>query len=275
MFLLNGHASNSLPISDRGLHYGDGLFETLEIYQGKPLFLAQHLQRLQLGCHRLKIPVFDPQLLTQEAHHICENHARGVLKIIVTRGSGGRGYRQPDPVAATRILGVYPYPDYPQHYTDQGVELTVCQHPVSTNPVLAGIKHLNRLDQVLARSEWQDERFQEGIMSDSQGFLIEGTMSNLFWLRDQTVFTPCLAQAGIDGIVRQWLISYLQAKSILVETGQFTLDHIVNAHEVWVTNSIIGIWPVKAINDQAYVLGPVVRQLQAAWQQARKQQLSC
>ena len=275
MFLLNGHDNNSLPISDRGLHYGDGLFETLEIHQGKPLFLAQHLQRLQLGCLRLKIPAFDPQLLTQEAYQLCKNHARGVLKIIVTRGSGGRGYRQPDPIAATRILGVYPYPDYPQHYADQGVELTVCQHPVSVNPVLAGIKHLNRLDQVLARSEWQDDRFQEGIMCDSQGFLIEGTMSNLFWVRDQTVYTPSLAQAGIDGIVRQWLIHYLQDKSIAVETGQFTFEHLFSAHEVWVTNSIIGIWPVRAIHDQAYVLGPVVRQLQSAWQQAREQQLLC
>lgn len=275
MFLLNGHDNNSLPISDRGLHYGDGLFETLEIYQGKPLFLAQHLQRLQLGCNRLKIPAFDLQLLIQEAHQLCETHERGVLKIIVTRGSGGRGYRQPDPIEATRIMGVYPYPDYPQDYADKGIAMTFCQHPVSINPILAGIKHLNRLDQVLARSEWQDDRFQEGLMCDTQGFLVEGTMSNLFWVRDQTVYTPSLTQAGIDGIVRQWLISYLQANSIAVEVGQYTPEHLVNANEVWVTNSIMGIWPVRAIDAQAFVLGPVVHKLQAAWQLARTQQLSC
>ncbi len=275
MFLLNGHDNNSLPISDRGLHYGDGLFETLEILQGQPLFLSQHLKRLQLGCHRLKIPAFDTQLLSQEAIRLCADHDRGVLKIIVTRGSGGRGYRQPESVDATRIMGVYPYPAYPQDYAEIGVALTFCQHPVSINPVLAGIKHLNRLDQVMARSEWQDECFQEGIMSDSQGNLVEGTMSNLFWLRDQTVYTPSLTQAGIDGIVRQWLISYLQANAIAVEVGHYTAEHLSNANEVWVTNSVIGIWPVRAIMDQDLILGPFTRQLQAAWQQARTRQLTC
>lgn len=275
MFLLNGHDNNSLPISDRGLHYGDGLFETLEIFQGKPLFLAQHLERLQQGCHRLKIPAFDPQLLIQEALQLCAGHERGVLKIIITRGSGGRGYRQPDVIQATRIMGVYPYPAYPEDYAEKGVALTFCEHPVSVNPVLAGIKHLNRLDQVLARAEWQDDSFQEGIMCDNRGWLVEGTMSNLFWVRDQKVCTPSLDQAGIEGIVRQWLIRYLQENAMTVEIAQYTAEHLLKANEVWVTNSVIGIWPVRIINNQEFVLGPFTRQLQAAWQLARSQQLSC
>lgn len=275
MFLLNGQNSNSLAITDRGLHYGDGLFETLEVIQGTPLFLSEHLQRLHDGCLRLKIPPFATQLLRDEVEKLSQNQPAAVIKIMVTRGSGGRGYRQPEPITASRILGVYPYPQYPQHYREDGVAVTLCQHPVSINPHLAGIKHLNRLDQVLARAEWQDDLYQEGLMTDSQGFLVEGTMTNLFWVRDNIVYTPDLAQAGINGIVRQWLIAHCLQSDIPLICGQFTMDDLRQADEIWLTNSLIGIWPVQRIQQQYFVPGPVTRAIQSAWQQARDRQLSC
>ena len=136
MVLLNGAGKHFIDVSDRGLQYGDGLFETLEIFQGKPVFFEQHLQRLRMGCSRLLIPEPDCQLLRHEALSLCKDAEHAVLKIIITRGSGGRGYRQPDPIQPTRLLSLHPYPQLPEHFYSQGVVARFCQHPLSINPLL-------------------------------------------------------------------------------------------------------------------------------------------
>lgn len=275
MFLLNGQDKHTLAVTDRGFHYGDGLFETLEVIAGQPLFLDWHLERLNRGCRRLLIPVCDTAQLIQESRQLCAGAQRAVLKILITRGSGGRGYRQPPDLKPTRLLGLYPHPDYPESYAQHGIKLRFCQHPVSINPALAGIKHLNRLDQVLARAEWQDDTIQEGIMCDPEGNLIEGTMSNLFWVRDGDLFTPTIERAGIDGIVRQWLLAHAQRAAINCRMGRYPAEALLQADEIFVTNSLIGIWPVKRLADQAFNIGPVTRMLQQAWQQIRQEQMAC
>ena len=275
MFLLNGQYKQTLAITDRGLHYGDGLFETLEVIAGRPLFWGQHLERLNRGCRRLQIPECDSAQLQQEGLTLCADAEHAVLKIIITRGSGGRGYRQPAAIQSTRLLGLYPHPEYPQAYAQFGVNLRLCQHPVSINPVLAGIKHLNRLDQVMARAEWHDEDIQEGIMMDPDGNVVEGTMSNIFWIRDGIVFTPDLMRAGIAGIVRQWLLDYCQKNAIAYQIGQYPVAALLQADEVFLTNSLLGLWPVKSLSAQQFAVGPVTRQLQQAWFAARQEQLIC
>ena len=269
MFLLNGESRHLVDVSDRGFQYGDGLFETLEVLQGKALFLDRHLQRLTDGCQRLLLPPPDWQLLQQEAQQLIANTEHGVLKIIITRGVGGRGYRQPDAIVPTRLLSLHPYPQYPSALQSQGIVTRFCDQLLSINPSLAGIKHLNRLEQVLARAEWRDEAIQEGLMRDSNGHLIEGTMSNLFMVKNAVLYTPALTQSGIAGIVRQLVLEFAEQISLPVSIQSLNKDQLLQADEVFVTNSVIGIWPVKQIAEQFFQVGAWTQRLQTLLNQAR------
>lgn len=169
MILVNGKVSSRIEIADRGLQYGDGLFETIAIRDERAILYSSHLKRLEDGCRRLSIPLIARRILDKEIFKLCRGVSRGVLKVIVTRGSGGRGYQPPSQPQPTRILSVHPWPNYPSLFIEYGITLRVCHTSLGYNPCLAGIKHLNRLEQVLARSEWENPMIPEGLMLDSQG----------------------------------------------------------------------------------------------------------
>lgn len=266
MMLINGVRGRQLDVADRGFQYGDGLFETIEIWQRRPVFLQQHLQRLTLGCQRLHIPAPDLTVLQDEAAQLAADCEHGVLKIIVTRGSGGRGYRLPDAVQPTRVFSVHPYPAYPQRFYDDGVRVRYCQQPLSINPALAGIKHLNRLEQVLARAEWQDDAIQEGLLLDTNGAVIEGTMSNLFLCQGNTLITPDVSGSGIAGILRALILQWAQQLGATVSIQTVSPQRLQQADSCFLSNSIIGIWPIQSIDNQRYPVGTLTRQLQQRWQ---------
>ena len=269
MFLLNGKAEHFIDVLDRGFQYGDGLFETLEVLDSTPLFLTQHLARLVDGCRKLLIPPPDVSQLTAEAHQICTNVDKAVLKVIVTRGIGGRGYRQPDSISATRLLSLHPHPEYPDRFQTEGIVARFCQQRLTSSVTLAGIKHLNRLEQVLARAEWQDDAIQEGLMLDNEGYVIEGTMSNLFFVRDQILHTPCLLNGGIKGILRKMVIDFARHNNIRLIEKPFDNREVLSADELFVTNSVIGIWPVKRLDQQCFGIGGITRKMQQWYAQAR------
>lgn len=263
MILINGECKRQIEISDRGFQYGDGLFETIEVKNGKPVFFDRHLTRLNTGCNRLHIPVPDPELLTAEVFSLCKDSDQAVLKLIVTRGSGGRGYRQPDPILPTRVLSLHPYPDYPLAHKAQGIAARFCDTRLGLNPLLAGIKHMNRLEQILARAEWNDTAIQEGIMLDINDHIIEGTMTNLFYVKDSSVHTSLLTHAGISGIMRGIIMEILLHNEIPISERLFNKDEFLSADEIFVSNSIIGIWPVNQIDTSYFPVGPITRQLQS------------
>jgi len=263
MLLVNGEPGETLPVSDRGLQYGDGVFETIEINGQRPVFFDRHLKRLEDGCRRLAIPCPAFGRLTEEAGLLCQQApARAVLKILVTSGSGGRGYRRPEAIQATRILSLHPYPDYPDAFATQGINTRLCGTRLGINPALAGIKHLNRLEQVLARAEWSDQGIQEGIMLDSNDQVIEGTMTNLFYVKNHALHTAPLTQCGIAGIIRNLIMELADQHDLRVKQPNYTLEQLVSADEIFVCNSIIGIWPVKQIDRLAFEPGPITRKLQ-------------
>jgi 4-amino-4-deoxychorismate lyase len=267
MILINGHREHSLSVADRGLQYGDGLFETLAVQQGQPVYLHEHLRRLKQGCERLLIPCPELDLLSTEARQLAQHSVRAVLKIIVTRGSGGRGYRQPDSVTPTRILSLHPFPDYPLYFKQQGVALRFCQTRLGLNPCLAGIKHLNRLEQVMARSEWQNAAVQEGLMLDSAGRVIEGTMSNLFFVKDRVLYTPPLTHCGVAGIIREKIIQLAVDKHFPFKQQHIKQKALLAVDELFVTNSIIGIWPVRALQQKTFPVGEMTQTLMANLEQ--------
>ena len=262
MMLVNGDYREHIEVSDRGFQYGDGLFETIAVTDGQALFLDRHLARLNAGCRRLYLPFPGAELLTSEIQKLSAPSGKAVLKLILTRGSGGRGYRQPEVIQTTRVLSLHPYPDYPDSYKEQGISARFCDTRLGLNPALAGIKHLNRLEQVLARAEWTDPAIQEGIMLDMNDHVIEGTMTNLFYIKNNVLYTSSLTLAGVAGIIRGIIMTLCADHGLAVIERNFTQDELLAADEVFVCNSIIGIWPVRQIATTCFPVGARTRQLQ-------------
>jgi len=208
-------------------------------------------------------------LLTEEALQISATTRRAVLKLMVTRGSGGRGYRQPPQIQATRLLSLYPFPDHPLHYQTQGVALRFCQQRLAINPSLAGIKHMNRLEQILARAEWQDNDIQEGVMLDYNDHVVEGTMSNLFMVKDGGLFTPELSQCGVAGIARELILELSQQNNLSCQETVLYKAAFLWADEIFITNSLIGVWPVNRLDVFSFSVGNVTRLLQKLFNSAR------
>ena len=260
--MINGRMSECVASNDRGLLYGDGLFETIAVLEGKPGYWQQHLQRLQAGCTRLGIEAVDELLLAEECRQLVDGVGKAVVKIIVTRGSGGRGYRVPVRSAPTRILQLHDWPDFPLTCAGEGVAVRLCDIRLGHNPTLAGIKHLNRLEQVLARQEWSDNDIMEGLLLDSGDKLIEGTMSNLFLVRDGMLQTPDLQRCGVAGIMRSQVLELADKIPINTEVCQPGIAELQAAEEVFICNSLIGIWPVITIDDRKYTRGTITKRLQ-------------
>ena len=256
--LVNGTETSLISVLDRGLQYGDGLFETIAVVDGKPLLWDRHLQRLISGCQRLGIPAPSAELLTIEATQICSEQQQCVLKIIVTRGSGGRGYRARRSIAgtsditATRILSLHPWPNYPDTFSEHGITLRQCRTRLGVNPALAGIKHLNRLEQVIARSEWVDPDIPEGLMLDSNDCVIEGTISNIFLINNGVLITPDLSGSGVDGVMRGLILEIADSFAIPSCITQLRIDDIKKADELFLCNTLINVWPVRFFEGIRY-----------------------
>lgn len=267
--LVNGKQSDTVAIMDRGFQYGDGLFETIEVRQNIPIFLEQHLQRLNKDSQRLYLPRLDLELLRSEISQLCENAGNAVLKIIVTRGAGGRGYRQPENIQPTRILSLHPFPDYPKNFYTDGIVARICNTKLGLNPTLAGIKHLNRLEQILARAEWNDSDIHEGIMLDFNGRVIEGTMTNLFYVKNGELFTASLELCGIAGILRGWIFEQMP-----VIEHNFYLENLQQADEIFICNSVMGICGVRQIEQQPFSIGEITKKLQLALENDKQKQVA-
>jgi len=260
--LINGQKTDQLGAANRGLQYGDGLFETIAVIDGRCPFWDRHMRRLQNSCQRLSLPVADIALLEAEAQSLINNETRAVLKLIISRGEGGRGYRYPEPTQATRILMRHPWPDYPLQNWQVGVQVRFCNTVLARQLQLAGLKHLNRLEQVLARNEWQDSDIVEGLMSDENGNVIEGTISNVFMLQNGILYTPDLSHCGVAGIMRERLIELAAQEGMSIHIGNITKEQLFNADEIFLSNSLIGLWPVKQLNGQIFTIGETGRKLQ-------------
>ena len=251
--VVNGQPSSVISVRDRAIQFGDGLFETIAIKAGNPLCWEQHMSRLNEGCRRLKITFLDFKLLEKEALSLLgEVNDKAILKIIITRGETMQGYQFSEQCKPNRILSLLPWPDYPLDYKDKGVATTICKNRYSLQPSLAGIKHLNRLEQILARSEILNKEITEGIVTDMTDNVIEGTMSNIFIRLGSVLVTPDLSQCGITGVIRQLIIEAQQDLRIDIAIDSVSLSQLKQAEEIFLCNSIIGIWPVRQIDDIIY-----------------------
>jgi 4-amino-4-deoxychorismate lyase len=264
MTLINGREQARLPAADRGLQFGDGVFETMAVDEGRPLCLERHLERLSRGCARLAIPVPALNILEEESVRVCGGAVRAVLKLTVTRGVGGRGYAVDESARPTRVLARHPWPGYAAASRRSGVSLRVCRTRLGRNRALAGVKHLNRLEQVLARMEDNPGQCEEGLMLDDRDDVIEGITSNVFVCRNGRLSTPDLSECGVAGIIRELVLD--AAREVTGNDAQITqmsMTDLQSADECFLTNSLIGLWPVRAIDGKALKVGPLALAMQA------------
>ncbi len=266
--LLNGKATNTPLIESRGLAYGDGLFETLVVVRGQLLWLDEHLCRLQVGAERLQLSV-DVFALKNELEKLLllsENETDGVVKLIVYRRSAGRGYT-PASRDSERILQYFPGRMSQKNWQD-GIRTVLCQQRLARQPNLAGIKHLNRLENVLASAEIQRQGCDEGLMLDESGLLVEASRSNVFLVKNGVLQTPRLDSCGVAGIMRSKLLEQAAALNLVAKVVDLRLSKIYEADELFVCNSVFGIWPVTAVGCHLKPIGDVTRRLQKEFKAA-------
>ncbi|MHB1084232.1 MAG: aminodeoxychorismate lyase [Thiobacillus sp.] len=248
MILVNGLLADTVSALDRGLAYGDGVFRTLRLQAGQPLWWTDHYTKLAADCAALTLVCPDEAVLRAEVGQVTEARD-GIVKIVLTRGTGERGYVLPVGQACTRIVLSAALPTHAQ--PDAPIDITArwCTLRLARQPRLAGIKHLNRLENVLARAEWSDPAIFEGLLCDDNGAVISGVMSNLLWVRNGELFTPDLSECGVVGVARTRLLRAATRLGIRTHIDRWLPDAILAADEVMICNSVIGVRRVARLDD--------------------------
>ncbi|OAM53002.1 aminodeoxychorismate lyase [Methylovorus sp. MM2] len=250
--LINGKRDAALSPLDRGLAYGDGVFRTMLVRKGIPCVWDLHYKKLVDDCNALGIVCPSGDQLMGDIDKLFSKKEDAVVKIIITRGESIRGYALPPLAQPSRIVMRSTMPAYPASYISEGVKLHLCDLKLSHQPLLAGIKHLNRLENVLARTEWQDATIADGLMLDIKGLVIETTASNLFARYDQLLVTPDLSQCGVAGVTRQRIIDQASSLGFEVKIADIALSELMQADEIITCNSLYGTWQVRELNHHIW-----------------------
>ena len=253
-FLINGHFDQALTPLDRGFAYGDGVFRTLAIAQGQPVAWSAHYRKLLLDCRVLGIVCPSQEMLLDDIQRLFSDTDQAVCKIVVTRGESERGYMLPSVVKPTRVVIKTPMPIYASSAFEQGVHLHLCQIRLPHQHMLAGIKHLNRLESVLARAEWHHPDYAEGLLLDSAGHVIECTAANLFARFGKTLSTPDLSLCGVSGVTRERILKLAKSLGYQTAETQITLETLAKADEVIICNSLYGAWQVVSLAQYQWPL---------------------
>jgi 4-amino-4-deoxychorismate lyase len=262
MILVDGVETALVPASDRGLSYGDGVFRTLAVLNGIPQHWLRHYAKLSSDCAAIGMRCPDETLFQKDLRGVCPTNPNCALKIIVTRGAAERGYAYAETARPTRIVLSARLPNYPQTYVSRGVKVRRCQLKLAHQPALAGIKHLNRLENVLARAEWTGSDITEGVLCDVDDNVIGGTMTNLFVVNGENLATPSLHRCGIAGVTRQRVLEAAARYGVACEVRNLPLSDVLLADEIFLVNSLAGIWPVREIDRKSFALGAVTRSVQ-------------
>lgn len=247
---LNGVCTNEIPINDRGLAYGDGVFTTAKVVDGRVLLLAKHIERLKSSCTRICLTGVDWQSLMDEVEVQCAHFQLAVLKVVITSGTGGRGYSRVGVSMPNVIVMVHEFPTHYFNWQQSGVSVGIAETTLGINPLLAGIKHLNRLEQVLIRKELDESQWQDLIVLDAQHNIVETSCANVFWIKNTTVYTPKLDNAGVAGLLRNQAISQFSEIKLVKEP----IHSLVDIDAMIICNSVMGYVPVASLNSDALSL---------------------
>ncbi|WP_033576263.1 aminodeoxychorismate lyase [Dickeya chrysanthemi] len=252
MWWIDGKAEQQLPVSDRSVQFGDGCFTTARVVEGQIVWLERHIQRLQQGAEKLLLPDVDWSLLCEEMQQAAAGRVEGVVKVIISRGNGGRGYSPAGCQQPVRIVMQAPYPSHYARWRQDGIQLALSPVPLAQNAWLAGIKHLNRLEQVLIRMHLERSGADEALVLDTSGALVECCAANLFWRKGKRVFTPDVALSGVDGVARRHIMALLQVSVFELHVVSASLDVLADADEVLVCNALMPVIPVNQAHTWRY-----------------------
>ena len=263
----HGSRVASIPVDDRGLQYGDGLFETIAIRDARPRFWSAHIERLTAGAERLGLQVPVANILERDLERALAlttvNTGFCTAKLVITAGVGPRGYRREAGKPCRTLVGVFEGDELPRDRYVEGVEAVLCETPISDQPRLAGLKTLNRLDQVLASHEWEGGEAFDGLMCDGDKRLVCGTRTNLFLIRDNHIMTPALDRCGVGGIMRRQILDGLSGNQIDCSVTDIPAEALDAADEVFVCNSQIGILPVRRCGTRSWPVGEGTQSIMA------------
>ncbi len=262
MFWVNGTVCDAVALSDRSFQYGDGCFTTILTEEGEPRFWPEHVERMEQTLQRLMIGALDWQQLYVWVKQAAFADSVAGVKVHISRGTGGRGYSPTQVHTPNVTISAFAFPEHYHLLRQTGVELGLCTARMGLNPLLAGLKHNNRLEQVLLKAEMDKLGLVDGVALDIHGHVIETTMANLFWRRGLRWYTPSLTKAGVSGVMRRQVVAWFAARQQALMVGDFTLPHLLTSDEVFMTNAILSVAPVKAITATTFAIGNTTRSLQ-------------
>ncbi|MFH4830505.1 aminodeoxychorismate lyase [Vibrio diabolicus] len=266
MFWVNGVPQTHVELGDRSFQYGDGGFTTILTQNGELVYWQEHIERMKFCLDALKISSPDWQVVHDWASKAALSDAQAGVKIHVSRGNGGRGYSPNGIEGPIVTISNFAFPSHYFSWQEKGVDLGVCETRLGIQPLLAGHKHNNRLEQILAKAEIDDTEFADAITLNVQNHVIETTMANLFWVKGNKVFTPELTLSGVAGVMRRKVLELLKVSHIEVIEGRFILPDLLSADEAFMCNSILGVAPIRSIvasnSKTIFPIGKLTQRLQ-------------
>jgi len=257
MIFVNGMESDTVSALDRGLMYGDGVFRTFPLRQGRAVLWQRHYAKLAADCGALRILCPAANILERDMAVISARHPDCVVKIVITRGTGPRGYAIPHDAIPTRIVTANPIPAFEPAHDAPACRVHLCSTRLGVQPALAGLKHLNRLENVLARSEWNDPAIGEGLMRDPDDNIVCGTMSNLFVFEQGVLLTPPVTRCGVAGVQRALVLELAHARNVPTRVTEITLDRLLAAEESFLVNSVSGIRAIGTLGRRTWNAAPL------------------
>ncbi|WP_165311857.1 aminodeoxychorismate lyase [Vibrio ziniensis] len=262
MVWVNGELSELIAVSDRSFQYGDGCFTTMLTKHGEIQHWPHHIERMN-ACLKM-LGIFQPnwQQVEQWLQLAILPDAKAGVKIHISRGMGGRGYSPAHVTQPNVTISNFAFPSHYAQWQAEGLQLGICSKRMGLNPMLAGHKHNNRLEQVLLKSEMDQAGYFDGLCLDINGHIVETTAANIFWLKGATLYTPSLKNAGVAGVARRNILEYAHQLKLKVVKGDFELDHLDNAEEIFISNSLLEVAPVVQISEHKYSIGQQTLRIQ-------------
>jgi len=260
--IINGLHGDLVNANDRGLLYGDGVFRTMLVRNGLIPHWTKHYNKLQHDCSAIALECPSLKNLTDELSQLTQSNPDGVAKIIITRGVGTRGYAPSVQYQPTRILSIAPIPNYPSSFSTTGVRVQICNTRLGHQLRLAGIKHLNRLENVMAAAELSDASYSEGLMLNEAGHVIEGTRSNIFLVKNGSLKTPDLSLCGVAGLQRDRVLDWARINGTECKISALHMEDLMEADEVFLVNNVICLWPVREMAEYKRTNFPVSLSIQ-------------
>ncbi|MCG3729830.1 aminodeoxychorismate lyase [Vibrio cincinnatiensis] len=262
MYWHNGKVVDSVSVADRSFQYGDGCFTTMLTKCGRIQHWDYHRERMEACLERLGIMMPDWQRVNDTLANVITLDEKAGIKLHVSRVGNGRGYSPDQQRPANITIHPFDYPEYYSQWRKVGLTLGVCSQRMGRNPLLAGHKHNNRLEQVLLKGEMDRAGYPDGVCLDLDGFIVETTMANLFWIKGDELYTPNLCHAGVSGVARRIILQSAASLGLTVQLGHFPVEDLYQADEVFISNALLEVAPVTSITSHHYTIGTYVRAFQ-------------